>query len=259
MSSNSITSFGSIQQGSSYPNGFYPNQKLGGGRGMGAVADILVQNGNVVDVVLKDGGTGYAVNDVLTISPISIGNNVITGASITTAGSGYTNGTYSGIPIQAANGVGASVNLTISGGAPTAISISNGGNGYVNGNTFSIIGSPCGPGTGFSGTITGVSSATAGSGFAIQVSSIGANITTPVSYPPGYEYFFKWNLAKQILAEFGKKSRPDIEQFSTESRNQLETMNMVPYYVRGDGGMSRSGRNRYFNWITGNFWSFGNN
>ena len=85
------------------------------------------------------------------------------------------------------------------------------------------------------------------------------NIDEDVSYPPGYERAFRFNLAVELAAEFGKLVPVELQQRANNSILELERLNSVPMYIKGDGGMSRSGRNRYFNWITGNFWSFGNN
>jgi hypothetical protein len=85
------------------------------------------------------------------------------------------------------------------------------------------------------------------------------DIDAPVTYPPGYERAFRFNLAVELAAEYGKTVAPEVVQTAINAKLELERLNSVPRYMRGDGGMSRSGRNRYFNWITGNFWSFGNN
>jgi hypothetical protein len=85
------------------------------------------------------------------------------------------------------------------------------------------------------------------------------DIDAEVMYPPGYERAFRFNLAVELAAEFGKTCSPEVIARANNSINELQRLNSVPMYLRGDGGMSRSGRNRYFNWITGNFWSFGNN
>lgn len=85
------------------------------------------------------------------------------------------------------------------------------------------------------------------------------NIDADVMYPPGYERAFRFNLAVELAPEFGKQCPPELIARANNSILEIERLNSVPMYLRGDGGMSRSGRNRYFNWITGNFWSFGNN
>lgn len=84
------------------------------------------------------------------------------------------------------------------------------------------------------------------------------DLDADVDYPPGYERAFRFNLAVELAAEFGKSIPEQVMAVAIASKNELERLNSVPRYLKGDGGMSRSGRNRYFNWITGNFWTFGN-
>ena len=85
------------------------------------------------------------------------------------------------------------------------------------------------------------------------------DIDAEVEYPPGYERAFRFNLATEMASEFGKTIPPEVGLKAAAAVEQLERLNHQPMYLKGDGGMSRSGRNRYFNWITGNFWTFGNN
>ena len=84
------------------------------------------------------------------------------------------------------------------------------------------------------------------------------NIDAEVRYPPGYERAFRFNLACELAAEYGKTVAPEVTQRAINSKLELERLNSNPVYLRGDGGMSRSGRNRLFNWITGGFWQMGN-
>jgi hypothetical protein len=249
-----------FQPGSGYPDGFYLNQKLGGGSGTGALADITVIEGAVANVILKNGGIGYAVNDVLYISPIQVGNNIITSVSITSPGSGYTDGTYTMVPLVSATGIGATGNFTVSGGSVTVFTIDNPGNGFTAGNTLTIVGSPFGAGTGFLGDILTVSSGISGSGFAIQVGFVSSNLDDPINYPPGYDMFFRKSLALYLAPEFGKKVRDDLVAQAGEAKLSLERLNRIPMYMVGDGGLTRKGRNRNWNYITGNFvpWQFGN-
>lgn len=250
-----------FQPGSNYPDGFYLNQTLGGGTGSGALADITVLNGSVTKCVLKQGGNGYAVNDVLYISPISIGNNVITSASLVSTGSSYTPGTYSNIPLVAPHGIGATGNFTVNGsGQVSSFTIDNKGQGFVPGDNLTIVGNPMGPGIGFDAIINAVSSATQGSGFAIQVGFVSANLDDPINYPPGYDMFFRLKLALFLAAEFGKVVRDDTVALGESAQLSLERLNRIPMYMVGDGGLTRKGRNRNWNYITGNFvpWQFGN-
>jgi len=60
--------------GSGYTNpGIYKNVSLTGGSGTGAKADIMVSAGKVSSVDLRRGGSGYAVNDVLSAADADIG------------------------------------------------------------------------------------------------------------------------------------------------------------------------------------------
>ena len=83
--------------------------------------------------------------------------SLLTGAwgGTITGGSGYTNGTYSNVPLTTSgSGQGATANITVSGGAVTAVVIVNGGTGYVNADTLSAANTNLGgAGSGFSLTV----------------------------------------------------------------------------------------------------------
>jgi hypothetical protein len=72
-----------------------------------------------------------------------------------TGGSGYTNGSYSNVPLTTSgSGTGATANITVSGGAVTAVVIVNGGSGYANADTLSASNTNLGgAGTSFSLTV----------------------------------------------------------------------------------------------------------
>lgn len=73
-----ITTLGSITAGSGYNNGTYYNVELTGGSGsLGAPANatIIVSGGAVTSVTLTDGGSLYAVGDVLSAANTSIGGS----------------------------------------------------------------------------------------------------------------------------------------------------------------------------------------
>lgn len=84
------------------------------------------------------------------------------------------------------------------------------------------------------------------------------NIDVPVDYPPGYERAFRFNLAVELAAEFGKEIPQQVLGVSMSSRLELEALNSVPRFLHGDGGMNRRGPYKQWNWITGNLWSFSN-
>jgi hypothetical protein len=67
-------------------------------------------------------------------------------------GSGYTNGTYTGVLLTSSPGSGAQATVTVAGGAITAVAITVGGTGYKAGNTVTFTSFPSG-GSGFQATV----------------------------------------------------------------------------------------------------------
>jgi hypothetical protein len=61
-----IATLGAITGGTGYANGTYSAVALSGGRGSGAIADVVVSGGAVTSVTLVSGGGGYGAADVLT-------------------------------------------------------------------------------------------------------------------------------------------------------------------------------------------------
>lgn len=68
-----INGLNNLIGGSLYTAGYYENVNLVGGSGTGATADITVSGGAVTVCSLKNGGSFYAKNDVLGVSPSDIG------------------------------------------------------------------------------------------------------------------------------------------------------------------------------------------
>jgi hypothetical protein len=60
-------------------------------------------------------------------------------ATITNAGSGYTNGTYNNTPLTGGAGTGATANITVAGNVVTAVVINGHGTNYAVGNTLSAV------------------------------------------------------------------------------------------------------------------------
>jgi hypothetical protein len=70
---NQITNLGAITGGINYITGVYNNVPLSGGKGVGAVANLTVSGGNISQVTLTEGGTGYIVGDSLTVNNTYLG------------------------------------------------------------------------------------------------------------------------------------------------------------------------------------------
>ena len=98
-------------------------------------------------------GTGIPTNTF--VSAITTSNIQTLGAI--TAGSGYVNGTYTGVPLTLGAGENATATIVVSGGGVTSVTITNRGAGYQVGDSLSA------SNTNLGGT---------GSGFAVAVSAI---------------------------------------------------------------------------------------
>jgi hypothetical protein len=109
-------------------------------------------------------------NTQVVIGQVVSGTNIVDGTTVdtitssaiqtlgsVTGGSGYTNGTYTNVPLTGGSGANATATVVVSGGAVTTVTITLRGAGYVVGNTLSALN------TNLGGT---------GAGFSIPVSAI---------------------------------------------------------------------------------------
>ena len=77
------------------------------------------------------------------------------------------------------------------------------------------------------------------------------DLDTPVDYPPGYERAFRFNLAVEVAAEWGKDVPDRVETAAINSKQELRKLNSVPQYMQTDGGTNA--QRKTFPWITGGF------
>ena len=108
-----------------------------GGNGNGATLDITATNGIVTAVTVNAPGSGYEINETLTI-PNANATGVNTFTAITTAGTGYAAGT--GIATTN-NGSGSSLTVDITvdaAGAVQTVAVNDDGTGFAVGNTVTI-------------------------------------------------------------------------------------------------------------------------
>lgn len=116
-----VTSIALNSGGTGYTNGTYTGVKFTNaiGAGTGATVNMTVVGGIVTSVTLATGGTGY-----------SSGTSILTLGTIV-PGAGYTNGSYSAVPLIGGTGTGATANIVVAGGTVTSVSIVNRGVGYT--------------------------------------------------------------------------------------------------------------------------------
>lgn len=168
--------------------------------------------------------------------------SAINATTLTNGGTLYTDGFYENVTLGGGSGTGAQANITIVSGIITVCAVTSRGTNYTRGDVLVV--SPVQVG----GT---------GSGFQLTVDEVSSTLDDPINFPPGYERFLRYGLALELAAEFGKTPSELIQSNYADAKLNVQSLNYVPSFMRGDGGMSRGGKARFFNYITGNFWSFG--
>ena len=146
-----------------------------GGGGSGLTVDVTTSGGQVTGVAVNAAGTGYAVDETITITNPN-GGGVQTLGTIATGGTGYSNATA--VAVTGGGGSGLTVDITTSAGVVTGVTINNDGVGYADTDTVTIanangtgaktLGSITTAGTGYSSG-TGVATTSSGSGTGLTV------------------------------------------------------------------------------------------
>jgi len=141
VASGAITVFGTLTPGSGYVDGTYTDIPLTGGTGTLATGNFAVTNGAVTSVVVNARGSGYTVSDNLGVDTADIGGSQLSGSlTISQAGSGYDDGTYTDVALVNAtgSGIGATADITVTSGAISAATVNAGGGGYTASDTFTV-------------------------------------------------------------------------------------------------------------------------
>jgi hypothetical protein len=109
-------------------------------------------------------------NTQVRVTQVVSGTNIVSGTTVSaitssaiqtlgaiTAGSGYTNGTYTNVPLTGGSGSNATATVVVSGGAVTSVTIALRGASYIVGNTLSASNTNLGgTGAGFSIPVTAI-------------------------------------------------------------------------------------------------------
>ena len=99
-------------------------------------------------IEINNNGIGAGITNFVISSPLNTLGTI-------TAGSQYTNGSYTAIPLTGGSGSGATADITVASNGVTAVTIVNDGNGYLVGDTLSAAPASIGNGVSTYGTITG--------------------------------------------------------------------------------------------------------
>lgn len=118
-----------VTSGRGYVNGFYNDVLFRGGTGADFVADVTVAFvGNIITA-----GAGYS-NETYTSVPVqyvNVSSGAITILGTLTSGSGYVDGTYQDVPFANGSGTNATGDFTVTNGQVTSVVINNKGSGYA--------------------------------------------------------------------------------------------------------------------------------
>lgn len=152
---------------------------------------------------------------------------------ITTAGSGYVDGSYVavplvGIPLTGVTGVAATVDITVSGGVVTIVTPNNPGNGYVVGNILNA---------------SNVNLGGTGSGFTYTITGLEASLDSETDMPPEYDEAMHYNLAMRICSAYQRQPNISTIKLAKSALNtirianaQVSTLRMPPNLAtRGNG------------------------
>lgn len=136
---------------------------------------------------------GYNLNGILTTTTL-------------VAGTSYTNGTYTSVPLTGGAGSGARATVVVSGGGVFSVTITTAGNGYVAGNVLSASAANIG---------------TTGSGFTVTVATVSGNrpVYNPVTsvQPLWYDYDIL-NIVNITLQLIGITMRdPMLSQYAQQA------------------------------------------
>lgn len=128
-------------------------------RTFGTITDPNFLGSNFVDYidtffVFNQPGTFFLYISLSEVSFALLTQTSVGDGNITAAGSLYTDGNYTGVPLTGGTGTGATADITITGGSVTGVTLDTGGEGYAVGQVLSAAAANIGgTGAGFTWTI----------------------------------------------------------------------------------------------------------
>jgi len=132
----------------------------------------------LIDVFVNYEGNLTKIDpELVTFESTTVNLYAITGLGTQTPGSGYTNGTFTNVPLLGGSGYGARATFTVSGGMVTGVALTDGGVGYEVGDDLYVANAWFNDkGSGYAQTVTNVSN-----NAVAQSNEITINFTTPFS------------------------------------------------------------------------------
>jgi hypothetical protein len=148
---------------------------------------------------------------------------------ILTAGTGYANGAYVGVPLTNTNGFGggATADITVAGGIVTQVAINDKGDGYKINDTLSASNAYLG------GT---------GTGFVWKVTNVTDSLDAEFNMPPEYEEAIHYNLCVRIVSMYQLPANPVAGKLAVLALNTIRNSNsqisqlQMPAALRNNNG-----------------------
>lgn len=171
-----VLTLNNLVTGSGYEDETYEDIAAQGGDGTGLLLDVIVENGEITNVFILDGGTGYTAGDTFTvplpgeITQVGTGEILALDEASLVGGSDYVNDTYLAVSLANGSGENATANIVVSGGSVTSVTLVSGGTNYTAGDSLTATDADLG-GSGIGG------------GFTISVDTVVEEIrATPVAW-----------------------------------------------------------------------------
>lgn len=161
-------------------------------------------------------------------SRLGFGSTIEEG-SITTGGTLYTDGQYNSVELTGGVGSGATVDITVTGGAVAVVNLATGGQDFAIGNILSVAAADIG------GT---------GSGFTWTVDKITSTLDTEIIMPEEYEEAIMYNLTLRVCSMYQVEAMPETRRLAKAGLNNIRKNNtQIPTLsmprapgLRGRGG-----------------------
>lgn len=136
--------------------------------------------------------------------------STISNGSITTGGAAYTNGQYNGVALTGGVGLGATADITVTGGVVSVVNLATGGQDFAIGNILTAAAADIG------GT---------GAGFTWTVSDITSNLDTEIIMPEEYEEALMYNLTLRVCSMYQVEPMPQTVRLAKSGLNIIRKNN----------------------------------
>jgi hypothetical protein len=78
------------------------------------------------------------------------------------------------------------------------------------------------------------------------------NLTTKVTFPPGYYEALRYNLALRLAPEWGESVDPQVSAMAAESKGRIKSLNITPIDLRCDNALTSNNGGAY-DWRSDSF------